>query len=608
MRRYFQQQRNISKVVITLIAMASIFSISLTCFIVAKVIEQHDEELVKVIASDIYDDIRNELMKNVAISQSMANDLFLHENLKTENTRTEAEQTALMKKYLSLMRDRVRCSSAFLASENSKNYWQATGLVKKLDLENDPHDVWYSDVIREDLDYVLNVDTDEADRMSLGIFVNTRIKDSDGDLLGICGVVVKMNTLQRIVEDDELEYKVKVNLVDRRGVVQFDTDSEKIENENLRDLISYQKTDQFILKEIDGRYVISKYIPNFDWYLIIQRESKHMQSTFSNVVPYMLAGFLATLVALLIFVQVSLKKGRQQVEESAKKHGIASHAGLYISMHLIDLQHNSIHELSKDPKVNLFLVEDGGNAEEKINIAVEVMTDPESLDELREFINLNDLSERMENKHAIHQEFLSNQYGWCKAYFMVVDKNQVVFAIELIDEEKRREEHLLYLSETDAMTKLQNRGSGEKDISTLMQEGTEGMFCLLDADKFKSINDTYGHEVGDKVIKSIADCLKKAFRNSDIVMRLGGDEFAAYAIGVTDIEHGQTVVNRLFSLIDKIDIPELGDRKITISLGAAFFDVSENLDFTELYKRADSVAYESKKFTGNKATFYKNSQ
>ena len=139
-----------------------------------------------------------------------------------------------------------------------------------------------------------------------------------------------------------------------------------------------------------------------------------------------------------------------------------------------------------------------------------------------------------------------------------------------------------------------------------MAEGTEGMFCLLDADKFKSINDTFGHDAGDKVIKAIADCLKKAFRNSDVIMRLGGDEFAVYALGITDEERGNIVINRLFGLIDKIEIPEIGDRKITISLGAALFNSEENLSFTELYKRADSVAYESKKTVGNRATFYKN--
>ena len=611
MRRYLTESKNIPKMIIIMVAIASILSISITCLIVKEVISRHDEEMIKVIASDVHDDVRNELLKNVAIARSMANDLFLHENLKTEHLRTEDEETQIMKKYLSLMRDRVNCSSAFLASENSKNYWQATGLVKKLDLKNDPHDVWYSDVINKNVDYMLNVDTDEADNMSLGVFVNTRIKDSEGNLLGVCGVGVKMTALQQLFEDDERAYKIKINLVDRNGLVQIDTESGNIENTNLKNIISYNKTEQFVLNKIDDKYIITKYMPAFDWYLVIQRNGDNMQSTFSNVIFYMSIGFLIALIALLVFVQMSLNKNRQQVEDAAKKHGISSHAGLYISMHLIDLKEDVIHELSSDPNVHLFLVKDGGNAAKQIKKAVEAMTNQDSLPKMLEFIDFNNLSERMKDRHAIHQEFLSELYGWCKAYFMIVDNineqiHQVVFAIELIDEEKRRESHLVYLSETDAMTKLKNRGSGEKMITELMAEGTEGMFCLLDADKFKSINDTFGHDAGDKVIKAIADCLKKAFRNSDVIMRLGGDEFAVYALGITDEERGNIVINRLFGLIDKIEIPEIGDRKITISLGAALFNPEENLSFTELYKRADSVAYESKKTVGNRATFYKN--
>ncbi|MBR1579913.1 MAG: diguanylate cyclase [Selenomonadaceae bacterium] len=592
---------------IALIAIVSVMSISITCLILREVITQHEEEIIKVIASEVNDNVQNELLKNVAIAQSMANDLFLHESLKTESSRSEAEQTAIMKKYLTLMRDRVKCSSAFLASEHSKNYWQATGLVKKLDLENDPHDVWYSNIINEDVDYMINVDTDEADNMSLGVFVNTRIRDYDGDLLGICGVGVKMKTLQRIIENDERMYKIKIDVVDRNGLVQIASESGEIENKNLSDLMSYQNSDQLIMNEVDGKYILTKYMPSFDWYLVIQRDTGNMQSTFSNVVFYMSAGFLVALIALLAFVQIFLKRGHREVEESAKKHGIASHAGLYVTMHLIDLKNDVIHELSHNPDINLFFVRDGDSATEKLKRAVTEMTDEESLDKMLGFIDFSTLKDRMNSRHAINQEFLSKNYGWCKAYFMVADLNQIVFAVELIDEEKRREKHLVYLSETDAMTGLKNRGSGEKAIADLIAEGTEGMFCLLDADKFKSINDNYGHAVGDKVIKAIAHCLEKSFRNGDIVMRLGGDEFAAYAVVVTDVEHANIVVNRIFGLIDKIDIPELGDRKISISLGAAIFSASEDVTFTELYKRADAVAYESKKTVGNCATFYKSS-
>jgi len=611
LRRYLSEKKNMSKMIIVVVALASVLSISITCLILKEVITRHDEEIVKVIASDVYDDIRNELLRAVAVSTTMSNDTFLHQNLKNENNISEDAETEIIKNYLTTVKDRLNYSAAFLASNTSKNYWQANGLVKKLDVEKDPHDIWYSDIFNSNLDYKLNVDTDEANNMSLGVFVNTKIRDANGSILGICGVGLRMEILQKILEMNERAYKIKISLVDSDGLVQVDTEAQHIENANLMHMLSFQKTDQFIMEKVDDNYIITKYIPAFDWYLVIRRHGDNMQSAFSDVIFYMSIGFLIALIALLAFVQLSLNKGRREIVADATKHGIASHAGLYVSMHLIDLKNNMIHELSKDPNVHIFFVKDGADAEEQVKRAVREMTDKESISAMLEFINFDTLAERMKNVHAISQEFLSEQYGWCKAYFVIVDYNQkgginqIVFEIELIDEEKRREKHLLYLSETDAMTGLRNRGSGEKAITELMAEGTEGMFCLLDADKFKSINDTYGHGVGDKVIKEIANCMKKAFRNSDVTFRLGGDEFAAYAIGITDEEHAQIVVNRLFNLIDKIDIEELGDRKITLSLGAALFNVKDNCTFAELYKRADSAAYESKKVQGNCATFYK---
>lgn len=87
-------------------------------------------------------------------------------------------------------------------------------------------------------------------------------------------------------------------------------------------------------------------------------------------------------------------------------------------------------------------------------------------------------------------------------------------------------------------------------------------------------------------------------------MRLGGDEFAVFAVGIKDDEIGRNVINRLFRKIDDILIPELGDRRITISLGSALFNPEENIHFEELYKRADLGTYESKKVKGNFHTCY----
>ena len=161
------------------------------------------------------------------------------------------------------------------------------------------------------------------------------------------------------------------------------------------------------------------------------------------------------------------------------------------------------------------------------------------------------------------------------------------------------------LSETDALTGIRNRGSGEAEIKRLIVLKKYGMFCLFDADKFKAVNDTFGHEAGDSVIKALANAMNNALREYDIFMRLGGDEFAFYAVGIQDEDDGRAVIERLFDFISQISIPELKGQEVHVSLGASFFTPkSLERTFDDLYKRADKNLYNSKKLGGNAYSFW----
>ena len=90
----------------------------------------------------------------------------------------------------------------------------------------------------------------------------------------------------------------------------------------------------------------------------------------------------------------------------------------------------------------------------------------------------------------------------------------------------------------DALTKICNRGYGEAQIEKLLKAKKNGMFLLFDVDKFKHINDTYGHSIGDEVLIQVADALKQTFEQAGVCMRLGGDEFAVYAPEITEQNAG----------------------------------------------------------------------
>lgn len=172
-----------------------------------------------------------------------------------------------------------------------------------------------------------------------------------------------------------------------------------------------------------------------------------------------------------------------------------------------------------------------------------------------------------------------------------------------IVESTRERESLQIQAERDIMSGIYNRGTGERRVIEAIKEKKDGMLCILDIDKFKGINDKYGHLAGDKVIRGIADVLSKVFKDNSIVFRLGGDEYAVYAMNITDEETGTKYINEVFDEIKKFDISEIGELLIFVSAGAYIVKTEEGEDFETCYKKADNGVYESKKQNGYALTF-----
>ena len=280
-------------------------------------------------------------------------------------------------------------------------------------------------------------------------------------------------------------------------------------------------------------------------------------------------------------------------------------------MYKINLQEDTFEEIScLSDKITNMIGEKRWEARNLMRNIVILRSDDRSREEILNFTDFNTLSERLGNSNTITCEFMNPEKEWNRARFVVVERDNdgtllsVLFMVETIDEEKKARDRLLYLSETDSMTGINNRGSGENKVRKLLLDGDGGMFMLLDVDKFKSINDTYGHAAGDKVLISIAECMRRAFRNNDVMMRLGGDEFAAFAPMVYTREGGEIIIDRFLKQVSKIRIEEMGDVPIEISIGVSFYRPEDQFTFEELYKQADSCAYESKKTPGSSATFY----
>ena len=331
---------------------------------------------------------------------------------------------------------------------------------------------------------------------------------------------------------------------------------------------------------------------------------------------------LTTFLDMIGTLLISLLKLRNSFMKSNREARLSSYLSLskiYISMHLVNIQTQQFHVVKTIDQMKKSWNKDFQKEAEQeiqddfgvhIRMAVEKFCTESQLEEMLRFVDITDVEERLHEKNTIAHEFIGKEAGWCRDRFIPVDYDEngrllhVLYCIEGIEEEKKRENRLLYLAQTDLMTGICNRGSGEHRISELLQKKTGGLLCLLDCDKFKMINDTYGHSVGDKVIIALAETLQKSCRDQDVVMRLGGDEFAVYIPGLLNSKTAERFFQRLFENIRKISIAEMKQKNIVISLGACFYEGKESISFDQLYKKADIAMYQSKKHQGYWATIY----
>jgi len=180
---------------------------------------------------------------------------------------------------------------------------------------------------------------------------------------------------------------------------------------------------------------------------------------------------------------------------------------------------------------------------------------------------------------------------------VVNSRNKLVGIVSLKDLIKSVPE-LIFV---DPLTEVNNRSYLNLISFKIKKLGTLVSVLMIDLDKFKSINDTYGHVVGDKVLKAVAQTLRKNVKLGDDVIRFGGEEFLvlAYRCGLKDaISLGE----RLRAAVEKLKFDEYPGIKITISIGISLFDGSK--DIWDVIREADEAMYQAKKKGRNRVEVF----
>jgi diguanylate cyclase (GGDEF)-like protein len=171
------------------------------------------------------------------------------------------------------------------------------------------------------------------------------------------------------------------------------------------------------------------------------------------------------------------------------------------------------------------------------------------------------------------------------------------------------EKQMRELAAYDSMTNLYNRGSCllalECAIRQIKRTQTDLVILYIDIDHFKDINDTYGHDVGDIVIKHFANYLKNSLRESDIIGRIGGEEFLV-GLPSLELEKGKTVAEKLKAGVANNLIVINNDTTIhvTISIGISIYRYTEEINLREILKKADIALYNAKNSGRNRVCFH----
>lgn len=146
-------------------------------------------------------------------------------------------------------------------------------------------------------------------------------------------------------------------------------------------------------------------------------------------------------------------------------------------------------------------------------------------------------------------------------------------------------------AERDDLTGLLGVGTFRDRAREMLARGEAGAFVVVDIDDFKLVNDTLGHRKGDDTLVALADSLRQAFRNDDLLCRLGGDEFAICVRGSIDSETLERRCSALQNLVEKSTGSLRSD--YSVSIGATLAHRSDR--YADLYDRADKAMYYAKR-------------
>ena len=292
----------------------------------------HDEisrNQLPLTGDSIYSEIQRDLLRPVLISSVIAQDAFLRDWV----INGELDESRI-RRFLQEIKDHYKTVTSFFVSEKTRTYYHSSGILKTVD-PGDPRDTWYFRVRKMTPEFEINVDFDAANKDTMTIFVNYKVKDYQGNYIGAIGVGLTADAVGKLIDRYQKRFQRLIYFIDRRGDIILPRPAADKKKSNIRQIAGMKPFAERILKEesvnfrhtLGGQttFVATRFIPELNWILIVAQSDAEAIGDLREALMVSLGiSFLVTVIVLALTL-FAINVHQRRLQEAARQERVINH-------------------------------------------------------------------------------------------------------------------------------------------------------------------------------------------------------------------------------------------------------------------------------------------
>lgn len=293
-------------------------------------VRSDEMKMMDSFAQNVYEAVNKELQQPITVGRTIVSTETLINLLEHEDDYTQEEMEEIFKHYLLNYIDYFQFSTISIISDKSGRYYTQLGFNKVIDPEHDEHDIWYKLFLDRDCEYGFDIDVDEVVGNQWTLFMNIRISDREGNLLGVSGLGVDMTYLQDIIANLEKEYNITISFEDDNGDFQLGSQSQSV-NQRILSKEDLAGSKDIHAREVGNKYVITRHLDDLGWNIVVEKDNDSKELTMNMIESNILIMFILLIIIIMtayFFISDNQKKLLDENEE-AKKSNAAK--GLFLA-------------------------------------------------------------------------------------------------------------------------------------------------------------------------------------------------------------------------------------------------------------------------------------